>query len=56
MRGEPFVAGVSGERGGLEKNFAGQKFLEPAQQHFNFRNHFKRNGAGLIARRRDKSV
>jgi hypothetical protein len=32
MRGEPFVPGVTGERGGCQDNFIRQVFFEPAEQ------------------------
>ena len=32
VRGEPFVTGVTGERGGCQDNFPRQVFFEPAQE------------------------
>jgi hypothetical protein len=32
MRGEPFVTGVIGQRGGSQDNFTRQEFLEPVEE------------------------
>jgi hypothetical protein len=36
MGGEPFVARVTGQDGGLQQDFPGQKFLKLAEQHRSF--------------------
>ena len=41
LRGKPFVAGVLGERGGLERNFSGQEFFKLAEQHAGVFQQFK---------------
>jgi hypothetical protein len=36
VRGKPFIAGILGEGGGLERNFSGQELFELAEQRLHF--------------------